>query len=85
MKYQGIIYDIMSIPLKRYELLIAFVSSAVLRGLIVGTATYLTAIFFVDFHIREGFFTALYGTKVFIEPDINISGRDVFNEGRKAN
>jgi len=50
MKYQGIIYDIMSIPLKRYELLIAFISSAVLRGLIVGFATYLTAIFFVDFH-----------------------------------
>jgi ABC-2 type transport system permease protein len=49
MKYQGLINDILSIPLRRIELLIAFTGSAVIRGLIVGFMTYLTAIFFVDF------------------------------------
>ena len=49
MKYQGLINDILSIPLRRLELLIAFTGSAVIRGLIVGFMTYLTAIFFVDF------------------------------------
>jgi ABC-2 type transport system permease protein len=49
MKYQGLISDLMIVPLKRIELLLAFISSAVLRGLLVGTMTYLTAIFFVDF------------------------------------
>ncbi len=48
MKYQGLTESLMSIPLKRIEILIAFISSAVLRGLIVGTVTYLTVIFFVD-------------------------------------
>lgn len=49
MKYQGLITDILMIPLKRFELLLAYVSSAVLRALIIGFMTYLTAIFFVDF------------------------------------
>jgi ABC-2 type transport system permease protein len=49
MKYQGLITDLMVVPLKRRELLLAFISSAVLRGLIVGGMTFATAIFFVDF------------------------------------
>ncbi len=49
MKFQGLIDDIMTIPLKRIELLIAFISSAVLRASIIGVMTYFTAIFFVDF------------------------------------
>jgi ABC-2 type transport system permease protein len=49
MKYQGLISDLMTVPLKRFEILLAFVSSAVIRGFIVGTMTFLTAIFFVDF------------------------------------
>jgi ABC-2 type transport system permease protein len=48
MKYQGLIESILSIPLKKIEILIGFVSSAILRGLMVGLATYLTVIFFVD-------------------------------------
>ncbi len=49
MKYQGIIGDLMSIPLKSYELFIAFISSALLRSFIVGGVTFLTSLFFVSF------------------------------------
>ena len=49
MKFQGLIDDLMTIPLKRIELLIAFVGSAVLRAMLIGFMTYLTAIYFVDF------------------------------------
>lgn len=49
MKYQGIIGDLLSIPLKSYEIFIAFIGSAVIRSFIVGLVTYLTALFFVDF------------------------------------
>ena len=55
MKYQGLINDLMVVPLKRRELLLAFTSSAVLRGLIVGFMTFLTAIFFVDFNYHSPF------------------------------
>jgi len=48
MRYQGLIENLMTIPIKASEKLIGFVASAVLRGLLVGTVTYLTAIFFVD-------------------------------------
>lgn len=48
MKYQGIIYDLLTIPLKKWEIFISFIGSAVLRGFIVGGVTYLTATFFVD-------------------------------------
>lgn len=48
MKYQGLLDDLMTIPLKRFELFIAFTASAILRGLMVGFMTYLTATFFVD-------------------------------------
>lgn len=49
MKYQGIIGDILSIPLKSFEIFIAFISSAVLRSFIVGAVTFITALFFVSF------------------------------------
>lgn len=49
MKYQQLIGDLMTIPLKRTELLIAFIGSALFRALLVGIMTFLTAIFFVDF------------------------------------
>lgn len=50
MKYQGLLGDMMSIPLKRFELLMAFTCSAVLRAMIIATMTYLTSLFFVDFN-----------------------------------
>jgi len=49
MKYQGLISDLMSIPLKSYEIFIAFISAAVIRSFIVGGVTLLTALFFVSF------------------------------------
>lgn len=49
MKYQGLIGDLMSIPLKRIEIFSAFIASAVLRSFIVGGVTFLTSLFFVDF------------------------------------
>lgn len=49
MKYQEIIRDLMTIPLGRLEILIAFIGSAVFRAILVGFITYLTSIFFVDF------------------------------------
>ena len=50
MKYQGLIDDLMTVPLKRFEIFIAFNASAILRGLLVGLMTYFTATFFVDLH-----------------------------------
>lgn len=49
MKYQGLIGDLMTIPISRFEILLAIISSAVLRAFIIGFMTFLTAIFFVDF------------------------------------
>jgi ABC-2 type transport system permease protein len=49
MKYQGIIHDLMIIPLKKVELLFGFISASVLRGLIVGGVTLISSEFFVDF------------------------------------
>ncbi len=49
MKYQGIVSDLMSIPLKRYEIFIAFIASAVIRSFIVGGVTLITSLFFVSF------------------------------------
>jgi len=49
MKYQGLINDLMTIPLKRGEIMLAIISSAVFRGLLVGGATLITCLFFVDF------------------------------------
>lgn len=48
MKYQGLISDLLTIPLKRYEIFLAFISSAVLRAFIVGGMTLITALFFVS-------------------------------------
>ncbi|MBI5753720.1 ABC transporter permease [Candidatus Peregrinibacteria bacterium] len=49
MKYQGIIGDLLSIPLKRSEIFLAFIASAVIRSFIVGGVTFLTALFFISF------------------------------------
>ncbi|MBL4694241.1 ABC transporter permease [Candidatus Gracilibacteria bacterium] len=48
-KYQGRIADLLTIPLKSGEILLAMIGSALLRGLTVGLITYLTALYFVDF------------------------------------
>lgn len=50
MKYQGLISDIMSLPLKTSEMLLAIISSAIFRGLLVGLITYLTALIFTGFN-----------------------------------
>lgn len=49
MRYQGLLSDLMRIPLTKMEILCAMISSAVLRGLIVGSITLLTGLFFVSF------------------------------------
>lgn len=53
MKYQGVIADLMTIPLKSAEILFAFITSAVIRAFIIGAATLLTAIFFVDLNFTS--------------------------------
>ncbi len=47
-KYQGIITDLLTIPLKRGEILFAMVASAVFRGLLVGLVTFLTTAIFAQ-------------------------------------
>lgn len=47
-KYQGLIGNLMTIPLKRGSMLAAFIASAVIRGFIVGTVTWLTSLLFVQ-------------------------------------
>ena len=49
MKYQGLIGDLLSIPLRRSEIFFAFIASAVLRSFIVGIVTLITSLFFVSF------------------------------------
>lgn len=49
MKYQGLVRDLMTVPIGRGEIMLAFVSSAVLRALIVGAMTLITSLFFVSF------------------------------------
>lgn len=49
MKYQGLIGDLMTIPLKRLEIFISFIAAAVLRSFIVGGVTLITSLFFVSF------------------------------------
>ena len=53
MKYQGLISDLMTLPLSKGEIMLAFTSSAVLRALLVGLVTFVTSIFFVDFHFHS--------------------------------
>lgn len=53
MKYQGLIQDLMSIPLKASEILLASISSAIFRGLLVGFITYLTALLFTGFNYES--------------------------------
>lgn len=48
MKFQGVISDLLTIPLRTGEILAAFIGSAVLRALLVAAVTYLTTIYFVD-------------------------------------
>lgn len=50
MKYMGLITDLSSLPLKRWEILLAMTASSVVRGFIVGVMTLITAVFFVSFN-----------------------------------
>lgn len=59
MKYQGIITDLMTVPLKKSELLLAFTASAVIRGLLVGLITLLTSLFFVELTYSSPLFIAM--------------------------
>jgi len=47
-KYRGLIQNLMMIPLKKGSILVAFIASAVARGSIVGIATWVSTLFFVD-------------------------------------
>lgn len=47
-KYQGIITDLLTIPLKRIEMMAAFIAAATVRGLIVGGVTLLAMLPFVE-------------------------------------
>lgn len=48
-KFQGIISDLMTIPLRRVEILAAFLASACYRAFIVGGVSFLAMFAFVDF------------------------------------
>ncbi len=47
MKYQQLLSDLMIIPLKRFELTIAFIGSALLRGTIISSMIFILSLFFV--------------------------------------
>jgi ABC-2 type transport system permease protein len=66
-KYTGVLPILMTIPLKRGAVLFAFIVSAVLRGMLVGFVTYLSAVFFVEMNYHSvimifvsGFLIALF-------------------------
>jgi ABC-2 type transport system permease protein len=49
MKFMGLIYDVLTIPLKKIEIFIALIGAAILRAILVGIMTLITASFFVTF------------------------------------
>jgi ABC-2 type transport system permease protein len=51
-KIQGNIVDILMPPLSSLELLFAFIVGGVVRGLLVGTATFIAMSFFVEFNVN---------------------------------
>lgn len=80
MKYQGLIMDLMIIPLKHIEKFVAFTASAVIRALLVGGVTLITSLFFVsfDYHswliiiatsVLVSFFFACFGILIGIWAD----------------
>lgn len=50
-KIQGTVVDLMVAPLGPAELLIGFISGAMIRGLIVGLATWATTLYFTSIHL----------------------------------
>ncbi len=53
MKVQGTIVDLLIAPLSTFDVLLAFVLAAVVRGFAVGTVTWLVAAIFTGFHIAH--------------------------------
>ena len=52
-KIQGTVVDLLVAPLGAHELLFGFVAGAMVRGLLVGTCTWLVAIFFTGLHLTH--------------------------------
>jgi ABC-2 type transport system ATP-binding protein len=64
MKLQGTIVDLLVTPLSYLEILFAFVAAACTRALAVGLLTWLTAAFFVGFHLPHPLLAIVAGTLV---------------------
>jgi ABC-2 type transport system permease protein len=66
-KYQGLIYDLNTWPLTTFEKLMAFVLGGGVRGLLVGTMTYVASIVFVGYTVKSPFlfFTMLFVLAIF--------------------
>ena len=60
-KYQDTLKDINSYPLSTFEKVLAFVLGGTIRGVLIGTLTYIATIWFVGYHIEHpfGFFMML--------------------------
>lgn len=54
-KYQGTITDLLVVPMRPFEIAAAFALGGAVRGMIVGGATFATALFFVDVPLRHPF------------------------------
>lgn len=59
-KIQGILVDLLVAPLGPSELLIGFISGAMVRGLLVGALTWVVALFFTGSHLVHLGSTALF-------------------------
>lgn len=59
-KLQGTLVDLLVAPLGPVELLVGFVSGAMVRGLLVGILTWVVAMFFTGFHLAHAGQTLLF-------------------------
>ncbi len=64
MKFQGVISDLLTIPLRTGEIIFAFIGSAVLRARLVAAVTYLTTIYFVDLNYTS--ITVIFASAILI-------------------
>lgn len=54
-KFQDLIQSLLSLPFSKLEIMLAYISSAVMRAVLIGLMTYLTALPFVDFSYTSVF------------------------------
>jgi len=59
-KFTGTIYEVLSAPVSPLEIVIGFVGAAASKSVILGTIIFVTAGFFIDFHLAHPLYMAAF-------------------------